>query len=192
VSDRAPSRTGGGTEPETPAPIIVVSGPSGVGKSTVAHLVAEAFPRAVHLRMDDFLASVVTGWVDPNLPEADRQNEAIGGALAVSAMGLADNGYTTVVDGHIFPEGAAGLAAACRHRGIACHYAVLAADLETCWERANVRVGGRRPLEFEPFAELHGRFARLDLPGRHLLDATRPPNTVSAAVLAGFRSGTLQ
>lgn len=95
----------------TYGPVIVVSGPGGVGKSTIAHLVAAAFERSVHLNTDDLMASVVSGWVDPNLPEAEHQNAAIGGVVAVSAMGFANDGYTTVVDGYLFPDGVVGLAA---------------------------------------------------------------------------------
>jgi hypothetical protein len=171
--------------------ILVVSGPGGVGKSTIARIVASAFERSMHLNADDLMASVVSGWVDPNSPEAEHQNEAIGGALAVSAMGLAEDGYTTVVSGYLFPDGVAGLAAACRHRALSCHYAVLMAELDTCWDRASGRGEGRWPLEFEPFAKVHARFSQLDLDDRHVIDATGSPNAVSAAVLAAFRAGKL-
>jgi predicted kinase len=191
VSDlEVSAAAGNGTLPAY-APIIVVSGPGGVGKSTVAHLVAAAFEKSVHLQTDDLLASVVSGWVDPSLPEAEHQNEAVGGALAVSAMGFAEDGYTTVLSGYLFPDGVAGLAAACGNRGLSCHYAVLTADLETCWERATAKGPGRWPLVFEPFAQLHARFSQLDLDDRCVIDATGVPSTVSDAILAAFRAGHL-
>ena len=118
------------------------------------------------------MAAVVSGWVDPNLPEAEAQNEAIGGALALSALSFAGDGYTTVVDGFLFPDGVRGLAAACALRDLSCHYAVLAADLDTCWERANARGAGRWPLELGPFAAVHGTFSALEVDERHLVDAT--------------------
>jgi predicted kinase len=172
-------------------PIIIVSGTGGVGKTTVSRLVAAAFDRSVHLNTSDLMASVVSGWVDPNLPEAEQQNAAIGAALAVSAMGFAEDGYTTVVDGHLFPDGVDGLAAACSKRGLACHYVVLTADLDTCWARASRREEGRWPLEYEPFAKLHARFADLHLDARHLVDATGSPESVCDAVLSAFRAGRL-
>ena len=64
--------------------VVVVCGPGGVGKSTVSRLVAAEFDRSVHLNTDDFMAAVVGGWVDPNLPGADQQNQAVGGAFAVA------------------------------------------------------------------------------------------------------------
>ena len=172
--------------------IIVVSGAPGVGKSTVGRLVAAEFDRSVHLPIDDLMAWIVRGWVDPNLPEAEAQNQAIGAVLAVSAMSFADDGYTTVVDGYLFPEGVEGLAGACVARGLSCHYAVLTADLGICWARARSRGEGRWPLEYQPFAAVHARFADLELDERHVVEATGSPEAVCDAVLAAFRAGSLE
>jgi predicted kinase len=171
--------------------VIIVSGPPGVGKSTVSRLVADAFDRSVHLHGDDFMASIVSGWVDPNLPGAEAQNHAVGAALAVSATSFAENGYTTVVDGFLFPNGVNRVAAGCAARGVSCHYVVLTADLDTCWSRASSRGEGRWPLEFPPFAAVHRRFDDLDVDERHLVDATRSPASVRDAVLSAFRTGRL-
>jgi predicted kinase len=175
----------------TDGSVIIVSGALGVGKSTVSRLVAAAFPRSVHLPIDDLMAAVVSGWVEPNRPEAHQQNEAVGAALAVSAMAFAGHGYTTVVDGHLFPDGVDGLAAACTARGLSCHYVVLTADIDTCWARATARGIGRWPLEYEPFAELFAKFAGLDLDERHLVDATGSPEAVCDAVLSALHAGSL-
>ena len=43
------------------APLIVVSGPPGAGKSTVARLVAGAFPKSALVRGDDFFAFLAGG-----------------------------------------------------------------------------------------------------------------------------------
>lgn len=69
-----------------------MSGPTGVGKSTIAQVVASTFDRSVHLETDDLMASVVSGWVDPSLPDAEPQNTAVGSALAVAAMSFAKDG----------------------------------------------------------------------------------------------------
>jgi predicted kinase len=172
-------------------PIIVVSGATGVGKTTVSRLVAGAFDRSVHLRVDDLLAAIVSGEVDPGSPAGQSQNEAIGAVLAVSAMTFAEHGYTTVVDGYLFPDGVQGLDAACAARGLSCHYVVLRADFDTCWDRARSRGEGRWPLEFQPVAALHAKFADLDLPDGYIIEATGSPETTCDAVLAAFRTGRL-
>ena len=106
-------------------------------------------------------------------------------------MSFAEDGYTTVVDGYLFPDGVNGLAAACAARDLSCHYVVLTADLDTCWARANSRGEGRWPLEFQPFAATHEKFGQLDLDARHVVDATGSPESVRDAVLSAFRAGRL-
>lgn len=163
----------------------------------MARLVAAAFERSVHLKTDDLMAAVVNGWIDPNLPEAQQQNQAIGAASAVTAMSFAQHGYTTVMDGHLFIDGVEGLAAACSDRGLSCSYAVLTADLDTCWTRAigrseGVAPGeGRWPLEYGPFVDLYTRFSHQDLDERHTIDAEGPASAVSDAVVTAFEAGTL-
>jgi predicted kinase len=175
----------------TSGPIIIVSGPAGVGKSTVSRRVAASFDRSVHLPVDEVTAWIVSGWVAPDAPDDEAQNLAIGAAVAVSAMSFAEHGYTTIVDGHLFPDGVHGLADAAATRGLSCHYAVLMADLETCWTRARNRGEGRWPLEREPFEAMHARFSGLDLSRRCVVDATGPPESARDALLAAFRARRL-
>ena len=172
--------------------MIVVSGVPGAGKTTVAHLVAAAFERSVHLQADGFLAAIVSGRVDPSSPEATAQHEAVGGALAVSAMGFAGDGYTTVVDGYLFPDGVAGLAAACADRGLECHYVVLWTDPDTGWARASARDADRGQLERDVFSAVHAKFAALDLPPARVVDASGPPDAVRDEVLSAYRDGRLR
>lgn len=172
------------------APILVVSGPSGVGKSAVSRLVAATFAKSAHVQTDHFISFVVNGWIEPSLPEAAHQNEVLGGAVAVTAMQFAAAGYAVVVDGHVFPDALEALAAACRRRGVPLHYAVLRADLCTCLERATSRGLGECP-DRTPFARLHGRFAELGDHEANVIEATGTPDDVAAAVLAAFHSGRL-
>lgn len=56
--------------------IIVISGLPGAGKSSVARLLAEQFPRAAHIEADVPQKMIVSGasWPDPELtPESERQ-----------------------------------------------------------------------------------------------------------------------
>ncbi len=45
--------------------VFLITGPSGSGKSTVARLLAERFPRGVHLEGDFFRRSIVSGRHEP-------------------------------------------------------------------------------------------------------------------------------
>jgi predicted kinase len=168
------------------APIIVVSGPAGVGKSTVAGLCAAAFERGVHLRSDDFLYAVVSGFVDPSSAEATCQNETVGGALGAAAIQFAVGGYTVLADGTFFPSGVEGFAAMAARKGVALHYAVLRADLATCSDRAAER--GAMPDQ-DASARLHERLSDLGRYEANVIDATASPEDVAAQVLALVDAG---
>jgi predicted kinase len=176
---------------EARAPILIVTGPSGVGKSTVSRLVAAKIGvRSAHVRIDDFTRFVVKGWVEPWLPESSHQNKMLGGAVAAAAMQFADGGYTVVVDGHVFPDSLEELARACVHREVPLHYAVLRSDLGTCLERATSVSIGEHP-DPARFADLHAKFDELGEHERNVVEATGTPEEVAGAVLAAFHAGRL-
>ena len=171
---------------EARAPILIVTGPSGVGKSTVSRLVAATIgERSTHVRIDDFTGFVVNGWVEPWLPESSRQNEVLGGAVVAAAMAFADGGYTVVVDGHVFPDSLDELARAFLRRGVPLHYAVLRSDLDTCLERARSGSIGERPNPAR-FADLHAKFDELGEHERNIVEANGTPQEVAGAVLQPF------
>lgn len=170
--------------------IIVVTGPSGAGKTTVGRRVAGAFDPSVHIRADDFWPCIVSGWVEPWLPESAHQNDVFGGALAAAAMQFAQGGYTVVVDGHVFPEGLEGLAEACKLRGVPLHYAVLRTDLATCLSRMTQRRPGDTD-DRASLARLHARFADLDDHEANVIDASAAPEEVAEALLSAFTARRL-
>jgi adenylate kinase family enzyme len=176
---------------DPPAPIIIVSGPSGAGKTTVARLVAAEFDRSVHMQSDHFLFSVVSGWVDPWLPEAADQNEVVGGATITAALQFAQARYAVVLDGAFFPEAIDDLAPWAARHVVRLHYAVLRPDLSTCLTRVQQRRAGD-PENFDAWAQLHARFANLGRYEANVIHANGTPEEVAAAVLDAFRSGRLQ
>ena len=76
-------------------PIVIISGPPGSGKSSVARRLAEQSPseRAVHMHTDDFYRSIRKGYVATWLPEAQEQNIIVLDAFAASATRYAWGGY---------------------------------------------------------------------------------------------------
>jgi chloramphenicol 3-O-phosphotransferase len=176
---------------DTSAPILIVSGPSGAGKSTVARLVAAEFDLSVHMQSDHFLFSVVSGWVDPWLPEAAAQNEVVGGATITAALQFAQARYAVVLDGSFFPNAIDDLAPWATRHDVALHYAVLRPDLSTSLTRVQERRPGD-PENFGAWAQLHARFADLGRYEANVIDAEGTPQEVAADLMDAFVLGRLQ
>jgi predicted kinase len=172
------------------ADLLIVTGPTGVGKSTTSRVVAGSVDKSAHIRIDDFTRFVVNGWVEPWLPAAGQQNDVLGRAVVAAAMQFTSSGYTVVVDGTVFTEPLAELALACAQRDVALHYAVLRCDAATCFDRAVGRGDGERP-DAKLLADLHAKFDDVGAYEGHVVDASGTPDEVAAAVLAAFRSGKL-
>ena len=176
-----------------PAPVIIVTGLSGVGKTTVSSRVSASFDLGVRVSIDDVERLIVAGRVEQASPGADHQNHVVGGAVFAAATQFAVGGYSTVIDGVIFPDVLPGLALACAPRGIELHYVVLRAEFDVCLDRV-----ARRNVEcgFETDAaalrQLWERFAGLGEFEAHVVDASDPPAAVAAAVLASYRRGRLR
>ena len=71
------------------AQIIILSGPPGAGKSTVAPLLADHFDLSVVLQMDEFFHFIRRGHIAPFLPDAAQQNEVVSDVLAATAASAA-------------------------------------------------------------------------------------------------------
>ena len=173
----------------TDALLLAVAGPAGVGKSMTCRLLAEVFERSVHLPSDDFGGFVVNGWVDQWRAEAAALNDALGNALGAAAIQLVAGGYTTLLDGHGFPEGFEGLASIAARYGVPARYVVLRTDFETCRDRAVAR--GPVPSE-ELMRALHGRYEGLGRYEQNVVEAHAGPSEVAAAVLAALDAGRLE
>lgn len=184
---RAP-RSGQNGSVRTDARLLVVAGPAGVGKSTTCHTLARAWERSVHLQSDEFSRFVVNGWVDQWRPEAAAMNEAIGTSIGAAAIQFVVGGYTTLLDGHGFPEGFDGLASIASMFGVTANYVVLRADYETCRDRATSR--GPVPPD-ELMKGLHDRFQALGPYEQNVVDASGDTEAVAASVLAALDAGAL-
>src|SRR4051812_50171020 len=100
------SRAPDGTRPTTRgsvAELIVVTGPPGAGKSTVAQVLTREFPRSALVSGDAFFAFVSGGWVEPWLPDARQQNEVVLRAAASAAGRFVAGGDTGGFDGVVGP-----------------------------------------------------------------------------------------
>ncbi|GAB3138414.1 AAA family ATPase [Amycolatopsis stemonae] len=152
--------------------LLILTGPPGAGKSTVARLVAEGAPRpAVHLHTDSFYVSIRTGFVAPYLPEAARQNDVVLGVIAEAACGYARGGYDVVIDGVVGPWALPPFRHAAKRDGLDLFYVVLRPSLEVTLARGTAREAPEL-TDVEPLTGMHGAFTGLGELERNVLDTT--------------------
>src|SRR6266480_4938055 len=104
------------------APILIVSGCSAVGKSTVSRHLAGSVDNSVHFPIDALLFFFDDPFPDPDSHEWARRSSVVGAAVQAAAAQLAEGGYTVILDGPVFPDGADSMAERLEHRGIEVHY----------------------------------------------------------------------
>jgi len=79
--------------------LVVVTGPPGAGKTTVARFLSRMFEPSALVAGDDFFAFIDQGYIAPWTAEAHQQNEIVVEAAAAAAGRLTLGGYTVVYDG---------------------------------------------------------------------------------------------
>ena len=153
-------------------PIVIISGPPGSGKSSVARRLAEQSicERAVHMHTDDFYRSIRKGYISTWLPEAQEQNITVLEAFTASAIRYAVGGYEVIVDGIIGPWFLDPWLKAVQD-GLDVHFVVLRPALQTSVARAV-----QRPSEALVNPEIVGKmwryFAHLGPYEPHVIDTT--------------------
>ena len=138
--------------------VFLLSGPSAAGKSTVGRLLAERFPRGVHLEGDVFRRSIVSGREEmtPAAPaEALAQLRLRYRLAAAAADTYAQARFTVVVEDVIAGPLLAEAAGLIRSRPL--RVVVLLPSLEA----VAAREAARAAKAYERFrvGELYGRFA---------------------------------
>ena len=169
--------------------ILLVAGPPGAGKSTVAALVAAGFDRSVHLHTDDFYAWIVRGYVEPWRAESLSQNLVIADAIAAAADRFAAGGYDVAVDGvlglwSLGPWHALG-------RPVS--YVLLLPAVTVARQRAFDR--GEHPLkDLDVVDQMHAAFvAHLEGFEHHLIDSTDlTPEATATEVRRRLDAGELR
>lgn len=152
--------------------LLILTGPPGAGKSSVARLVAENAPRAaVHLHTDSFYVWIRTAFVPPYLPEAARQNDVVLRVIAEAACGYARGGYDVVLDGVVGPWALGPFRDAVQRDGLDLFYVVLRPSLEVTLARGTARDASEL-TDVEPLKGMHAAFEGLGELERHVVDTS--------------------
>jgi predicted kinase len=150
--------------------ILIVSGPPGAGKTTVARRLAATWDGlAVHLPTDAFYSAILSGYVAPWLTESQAQNVTVNQAIAAAASAYAAGGYAVLLDGVVGPWFIEPYREAAARAGAQLAYVVLRPDRETAVARARGRE--EMPLTDYP-AGLFERFGDLGPFESHAVDTT--------------------
>ncbi|MBO0881708.1 MAG: AAA family ATPase [Mycobacterium sp.] len=151
--------------------LIVLTGPPGAGKTTVAAILAQRYMPSVHLHADDFWGVIRAGAVPPYLPQAHQQNTVVITALARTAATYAAGGYHVIVDGIIGPWFIQRFCAAADPAPGQIHYLVLRPDETTTLHRA-IHRGSDALTATEPVQTMYRQFADLGPYEHHVIDST--------------------
>jgi cytidylate kinase len=145
--------------------LVVITGPPGVGKSSVSEHLANGFNPGALVAGDSFFAMIKQGYILPWLPQARRQNTVIIEAAAAAAGRLTDI-CSVVYDGVLGPWF---LPTFVRATGLPhVHYVILLPPLEVCLERVAGRVG-HGFSDLSATRDLHAQFASATVDTRHLI-----------------------
>jgi cytidylate kinase len=162
--------------------VLILSGPPGAGKTTVAAILASGAPRpTVHLETDHFFRAIRTGFVLPYLPEAEPQNQVVMRAVVASVAAFAAGGYDVIVEGIIGPWFLPYFGTLA---GVRIDFVVLYPSLEVTLARAASRAAGNHLRDPAPISGLHAAFGAFAAPPA----SAASPTSASSFALPGARN----
>jgi cytidylate kinase len=169
--------------------LIVVTGPPGAGKSTVARALSRLFKPSALVAGDQFFGFIRQGYITPWTAAAHHQNEVVTQAAAAATGQLVSGGYTVVYDGVIGPWFLGTFGAA---TGLPfLHYAILLPPEQVCLERVRRRAdhGFRDPAATR---HMYREFAEAGVDPRHVLADADDADSLASRLVRLVREGVLR
>jgi len=174
--------------PET-SPILLISGPPGAGKSTVARLMVAASETPIaYIEGDTFWKFIAKSRPAASNVEARHQNgRIVVQAMVASALRFARGGYETILDFTIGPWILTGLVPKLDLTPL--NYVVICPSEAVCAQRARDRAEGKLS-DYAQFHDLYIAFAQAgQLESHYIRDDTADAAALCATIRAGIKTG---
>jgi predicted kinase len=166
--------------------LIVVTGPPGAGKSTVAQILVALFEPSALVKGDDFFVMIDRGYLSPWTEEAHHQNQIVVAAAAAAAGRLVNGGYTVVYDGLIGPRFLAEFRAATALEQIRC--VLLLPPEETCLDRVRLRPD-HGFTDLRASGRMYREFVDAQVDPQFVVTTVGPPETIASEIFDQLREG---
>ncbi len=170
--------------------VLILTGPPGIGKSSVAEALAERYDRVAHIPVDTLRHFITpTGYVAPGKPEFERQHGlAVRNACDLARNFLAERIAVIIDDVVITRADLDVYLSQLKEAGVPVHCIRLMAPLDACQARNRERKDERQPAssveavwrQFEAAGELPG--STIDT---EMLDAHEAADRVQALTTSG-------
>lgn len=149
--------------------IYIITGPAGVGKSTVSKEVAKRFNSSSYIEGDFVYHMVIGGYVNPWDDSGEYMN-LLWKNIADISLNFLEKNITTVIDYIVFPEHLKKLRVLLDRENLKVKYIVLFSREDELLKRDGERIPenrmGKRVLE------LLNEFRRLQIESRYTIDTT--------------------
>lgn len=168
--------------------LILLTGPPGAGKSTIARELVARFDPSVVVSGDAFYGFIARGAILPWEPGATHQNETCTGAAGAACGYFAHGGYTVVFDGMVGPWFLPAFLAASGLPRLA--YAMLMPPVDVCVHRVTSRIG-HGFSDLAATRHMHAEFERAAPDARHVIDDVGEPDRTVDEIIERLHAGAL-